>query len=563
MKAEMLRKSILQYAIQGKLVPQIDTEKPASELLKKIKSEKQKLIKDGKIKKEKLLTPITDEEKPFDIPESWEWVRFSDCAILYTGNSINAQEKKKKYSNLSDGYNYIATKDVGFDTVIDYQNGISIPFNTNFKIAKNNSILLCIEGGSAGRKIGLLKEDVCFGNKLCCFESIKINHLYLFYYLRTPGFTENFKDNKSGMIGGVGVNALKTLYMALPPLAEQSRIVDKIKELMVLVDEYEKKEGELEQLEKEFPEKLKKSILQYSIQGKLVPQIDTEESASELLKKIKAEKDDLIKKGKIKKQKNLPHIDDDEKLFDIPDNWCWVYLHQLLQDSPINGYSPQGVEFETSERVLTLSATTSGVFDNTKYKYFISDTEIKNSLRIKKGDILVQRSNSLEYVGVSCICPESLDNYIYPDLMIKLRLMERINIEYIYYVLSSPFTRQYFKENATGTSDTMKKINQNILSNTIVALPPLIEQQRIVDRIKELFDLVDMISNGKKLKIKEGKMALKGIKNIIELKHHLEVKRCVDVSSFGLVARDDGEVTQCDLDTALSEVQDFYDKKKN
>ncbi len=563
MKAEMLRKSILQYAIQGKLVPQIDTEEPASELLKKIKAEKQELIKQGKIKKEKPLPAITDEEKPFDIPDSWKWVRFSDCVILYTGDSINAQEKKKKYTDLNAGYNYIATKDIGFDTSIDYENGIKIPFDTNLKIAKVNSILLCIEGGSAGRKIATLEEDVCFGNKLCCFESIGISYLYLFYYLRTPTFTDNFKDNKSGMIGGVGVNTLKTLYFALPPLEEQLRIVTRIEELMLLVNEYEEKEVKLTALEKEFPEKLKKSILQYATQGKLVPQIDVEEDASRLLDRINLKQEKLLKMGRIKKYKSFDSKNIDECPFEIPNTWKWVYANQLFEESPTNGYSPKGVGFETKDKVLTLSATTTGIFDHTKYKYFIPDIKIKDSWRISKGDILIQRSNSLDYVGVSCICTKSLDDYIYPDLMIKLRFTDEINISYIHFVLLSPYIRQYFRENASGTSDTMKKINQTLIAHTLIPLPPFDEQQRIVAKVEELFALVDMISSGKKLKIEEDKTMLKDIAKVIELKSHLEIQRRVDVSSFGLVAREDGEVTQCDLNTALSEVQDFYDNKKN
>lgn len=561
MKAEQLRKSILQYAIQGKLVPQIDTEEPASELLKKIKAEKQELIKQGKIKKEKSLPPITDEEKPFDIPESWEWVRFSDCAVLYTGDSINAQEKKKKYTNLNEGYNYIATKDIGFNTTIDYANGIKIPFDTNFRIAKIDSILLCIEGGSAGRKIGLLKENVCFGNKLCCFESIQISYLYLFYYLRTPTFTDNFKDNKSGMIGGVGVNTLKTLYLALPPLDEQLRIVARIEELMSIVDEYEKKEIELEKLEKEFPVKLKKSILQYAIQGKLVPQINTEESANELIKRIKSEQELLAKAGKIKKYKPLSVVNDYEQPFDIPESWIWVYLHQLLRESPSNGYSPQGVDYETSDRVLTLSATTSGVFDSTKYKYFVPDTEIKSNLRVNKGDILVQRSNSLDYVGVSCICPESLENYIYPDLMIKLCFIDKVDINYMHHLLSSPFIRQYFRENATGTSDTMKKINQSILSYAFVALPPLSEQQRIAERIEELFTLVDMLVDGHKLP--KAIISTENQYNVIPFVATVkdETKRRVDVYSFEMAARDTGKVKPETMEKVLEQVQAYYDKK--
>ena len=156
MTAQDLKNSILQLAVQGKLVPQDPSDEPASELLKRINTAKVKLVKEGKIKKEKPLPLISDEEKPFDIPDSWMWFRLGDFCCIYNGNSINAQEKEQKYAKKCDGYSFIATKDVSFNYTIDYENGIYIPFGLEeFKIAPNGSVLMCMEGGSAGRKIGI------------------------------------------------------------------------------------------------------------------------------------------------------------------------------------------------------------------------------------------------------------------------------------------------------------------------------------------------------------------------------------------------------------------------
>lgn len=229
-----LRKSILQYAIEGKLVPQDDSDEPASVLLSKIAAEKQELIKAKKIKMAKPLPPIRDNEKPFDIPSSWRWVRLDDVSIFYTGNSINKTEKEKNYTNLTEGYSYIATKDIGFDNSIDYTNGVQIPFETDFKIARKNAVLLCIEGGSAGRKIGLLNQDVCFGNKLCAFHSILINEYYLYYFLQSRAFLSIFNSSKTGIIGAVSINTIKELIMPIPPIEEQKRIVESVQELLVL-----------------------------------------------------------------------------------------------------------------------------------------------------------------------------------------------------------------------------------------------------------------------------------------------------------------------------------------
>ena len=248
---EQIKKSILQYAIQGKLVSQNPSDEPASELLKRIEVEKEKLIKASKIKRDKNSSVIFkgDDNKyyekvgktvnditdilPFEIPDSWQWCRLANIANLYTGNSINEEEKKKKYTDVI-GTEYIATKDVGFDNIIDYKNSIAIPneYIENFRIAPTKSVLMCIEGGSAGRKIGILSQDVCFGNKLCCFAPYVDISEYIYYYLQSPLFFEIFSSNKNGIIGGVSVNNLKQLFIPLPPQEEIVRITTKIKNII-------------------------------------------------------------------------------------------------------------------------------------------------------------------------------------------------------------------------------------------------------------------------------------------------------------------------------------------
>ncbi len=191
--ADNLPKSILQHAVEGKLVQQNIQDEHASILYDKIIKEKENLINKGQIKKEKPLPPVTDDEIPYNIPESWKWVRLGEVCEIYTGNSINAEIKNKKYTNLKQGYNYIATKDVNFNTIIDYDNGVKIPFNEiNFKIAQKNTTLICVEGGSAGRKIGFLNQDVCFGNKLCNIKGYLLYNQYLFYFAQSPIFLSLF-----------------------------------------------------------------------------------------------------------------------------------------------------------------------------------------------------------------------------------------------------------------------------------------------------------------------------------------------------------------------------------
>lgn len=232
-----LRQSILQEAMQGRLVPQDPKEEPASELLKRIRKEKEQLVKEGKLKKKDLESkPIEEDEIPFEIPEGWGWCRLSDLANMYTGNSISETEKKAKYTEVK-GMEYIGTKDVSFEHVIDYANGIAIPDKdlANFRIAPAKAILLCVEGGSAGRKIGIIDRNVCFGNKLCCFDTYIDINKYLYYYLQSPLFKEVFKSNIMGIIGGVSIKTMKDLLVPLPPLSEQKRIVEKVEELFGVI----------------------------------------------------------------------------------------------------------------------------------------------------------------------------------------------------------------------------------------------------------------------------------------------------------------------------------------
>lgn len=432
-------------------------------------------------------------EPPFDVPESWVWSTLGLCCEMYTGNSISEAVKSAKYAGLETGYDYIATKDVTFNQEICYDNGVRIPYNEGFKVAHKDAVLMCIEGGSAGRKIGILDRDVCFGNKLCSFYVQGLDNKYLFYYLQSWLFKELFSGNMTGIIGGVSIKKLKEILIPIAPIAEQKRIVARIEELQPLIDRYEHAWSKLEDFNKRFPVDMQKSILQMAIQGKLVPQLPEEGTGEELFQQIQAEKQTLIKAGTIKKEKPLPEIAEDEIPFDIPVNWKWVYLLDVVEEKPTNGFSPKGVDYQTPVKNLTLTATTSGYFKADAFKYVDIQLEPDSKYWLKKNDLLIQRSNSRELVGTSCIYTGEDNAYIYPDLMMKLRTMDNVDVKYIDYVLKAPLTRSYYTKNASGTSESMPKINQGIVSATLIPLPPLAEQKRIVAKLEEILPLCERL----------------------------------------------------------------------
>ena len=233
---------VLDLAMKGKLVEQDPNDDPASVLLEKIFEEKQKLAKEGKIKlsKDELLPPKISDDNDYykDLPNNWKLTLLKTICEISTGNSINAHIKSEKYTKNTKGLPYIGTKDISYSNRIDYNNGIIIPFNeiNNFRVAKSGSTLLCIEGGSCGRKFGLTNQNVCYGNKLCAFKS-KIFDKFLYYYIQSNQFLNIFKSKLTGIIGGVNIYKIKEIYIPVPPINEQKRIVVKIENIFTKLEE--------------------------------------------------------------------------------------------------------------------------------------------------------------------------------------------------------------------------------------------------------------------------------------------------------------------------------------
>ncbi len=322
------------------------------------------------------------------------------------------------------------------------------------------------------------------------FDETQIYILYLKYFLKSREFRKLLiEQSGSGIKNEIKAKHILPLEIKLPSIQEQYRIVERIQAV----------ENDIVELNKEVMQQyedcknLRQSILQQAVEGKLCGQNSDDEPASVLLEKIKKEKDKLVREGKIKKPKELPPISDEEKPFALPKGWEWCRLGRLLYDLPRNGYSPNRVDYITNTKVLTLTATTLGVIDLKQFKYVEDTIEKSSYLWVKQGDILIQRSNSIEYVGIACLCDNPVSGYIYPDLMMKVQLLNYVNQKFILYYLKSPTIRKYFQYNAKGTSNSMKKITQGIVNESIIAVPPYAEQIRISEKVDELMSLCDEI----------------------------------------------------------------------
>lgn len=425
----------------------------------------------------------------------------STIANIYTGNSINETEKQRKYVGLSDGYNYIATKDVSFEHAINYENGVKIPYSeSNFRIAYKNTPLLCIEGGSAGRKIAILEQDVCFGNKLCAFQSLGVNPKYLYYYLQNPLFIQVFKSKTTGIIGGVSVNTLKTLIFALPPLAEQERIVKEIERFDPLLVEYDRLEQQATILDTEIYDKLKKSILQYAIQGKLVEQDENDEPASVLLERIRAEKKAQLGKKYVEsyiykgddncyyEHINGNTVDITEEIpFDLPNGWAWSRLDNLAlyKKGPFGSSLTKDMFVPKSETSIKVYEQKNAIYKDCSlgnYYISVSKYETMKSFEVFPDDIIVSCAGT---IGETYVLPKNAPKGIINQALMKIKLFEQ-SIVAFYLIYFDYILKGQAQKSSKGSA--IKNIPPfDVLKRMMMPIPPLAEQMRIVEKIDEIF----------------------------------------------------------------------------
>ena len=521
MTGQQLKNSILQMAVQGKLVPQDPNDEPASVLLERIRKEKEQLIKEGKIKKEKNPSYIfrgadnlpyekvgknepvcIADEVPFEIPESWEWVRLG--SIGDWGSGATPSRSIPEY--YGGGIPWLKTSDLN-DGYIEY-----IPENisrlalekTSVRLNPTGSVLIAMYGATIG-KVGILTFPATTNQACCACLPIEIYNEYVFYFLMSQKVAF-VKQGEGGAQPNISKEKIVATLMPLPPLAEQYRIVAKIKEALPYVERYGEACSTANSLNAAFPNLLKKSILQEAVQGKLVPQDPADEPASVLLECIRAEKEQLIKAGKIKRDKHESvifrrdnsHYEkrdseevciDEELPFKIPDNWEWTKLSDLVQF--IGGYAYKSESFikKSEYQVLRL-----GNVKNDEIRYSVKPVFISKELaektadfRCKPNDILLTMTGTRlkrDYFYTVAISNKDT-NYFVNQRVGCLRGYHPDIYRWLIWVLKSEgILSQVFKYE-TGTANQGNLGAENIMK-TFIPLPPINEQNRIFTMIERL-----------------------------------------------------------------------------
>ena len=524
MTAQQLKNSILQMAVQGKLVPQDPGDEPASVLLQRIKAEKQELIKTGKIKKDKKSSEIfrgathnlpyafceqigkeirdISDELPFEIPDSWKWVRLGSICEIARGGS--PRPIKQFLTDDPNGINWIkiGDSDKGGKYINETKEKI-IPEGMSKSRFVHRGDFLLTNSMSFGRPY-ILNVDGCIHDGWLVLSGYQTAYDkdFLYYLLASSFAYYQFCEVVSGaVVKNLNSDKVACALFPLPPINEQHRIVAKIEELLPYIERYGKAEEHLTTLNTTFPEALKKSILQEAVQGKLVPQNPDDEPASVLLERIRAEKQELIKQGKIKQNKNesviitrdkIPYeiIDGkerciaDEVPFEIPDSWCWCRLGTIFQHNTgktLNSSNHQG----TMMQYITTSNLYWDRFELDKLREMLfTDSEVEKCT-VTKGDLLVCEGGDIGRAAIwNYDYPMRIQNHIH-----RLRSYAPVEVYFFYYVF-------YLYKRAGligGKGIGIQGLSSNAIDKLLIPLPPLAEQKKIVAKIEELMQYCDKL----------------------------------------------------------------------
>ena len=489
MTPQELKNSILQLAIQGRLVPQHPEEGTAEELYRQIQREKAALVKAGKIKKEKPLPEIAEEEVPFEIPEGWKWERVGNIGSWSAG----ATPSRTNSDYYGGDVPWLKTGDLNDSYVNEIPETITklALEKTSVRLNPVGSVLMAMYGATIG-KLGILAVEATTNQACCaCIPYDGIYNIFLFYYLMANR-SRFIKMGEGGAQPNISKDKIVNSLIAIPPLAEQKRIVAKIEELLPYIDRYEKAWSRLKDFNKRFPTDMQKSILQLAIQGKLVPQRPEEGTGEALYQQIQAEKQSLIRSGKLKKEKSLPEITPDEIPFEIPESWKWVRFSELMKSmstGPFGSmlhkadYVQNGIPLVNPANIVNgriVPSTKMMVSEQTKGRlssYVLERNMIVMGRRGEMGRCAVVTANEAGWLcgtGSFFMAPYDI-----------------LYTSYISWLFATPYAKAYLGGESIGT--TMSNLNHKILSKMPVPLPPLAEQKRIVAKLEKILPLCDQL----------------------------------------------------------------------
>lgn len=486
-----MRAKILDLAIRGKLTDQRQEDGNARDLLKEIQAEKERLIKEKKIKKEKPLPEITEEEKPFDIPDSWEWVRLGDiCSKVVDGD-----HNPPKGSNRPTPYIMVSSQNINNDRLV---NLCRVRYLSKEVFEKENLRTLASEGDIFFTSVGSLGRSCIYDGSLnICFQrsvsviTAQIYNWYLKRCLDSPYFQNMiYAEAKGTAQKGFYLKQLSNSLIPLPPLNEQHRIADKVSTFFAQLDAIDKAYEEYRELQ----QAMKAKLLDLAIYGKLTDQRDEDGDARDLFQDIQEEKQRLIAEKKIKKEKPLPEIEADEIPFEIPTNWMWVKLGDLgapiqypFADGPF-GSNLKKEHYTTNREVRIIQLSNIGENgwrdENVKYTTFEHLKLISRS-EVYPGDIVIAK---MMPAGRAIIVPDKDPKYVLSSDAVKFVPNKHLYLPFVIHCINSPVFQNQVTANVQGT--TRKRTSLSKLKNCLLPIPPLAEQKRIVAKLDELLPLL-------------------------------------------------------------------------
>ena len=510
-------------------MPQDPSDPPASALLKEIEAEKKRLVQAGKIKAPKPLPPVTETEKPYGLPQGWEWVRLGEIGIWKSGSTPS-----RTSSNYYGGeIPWVKSGEVKQGRIKHTEETITALALNKCSLSLNpkGAVLVAMYGANIG-EVGILDIEATTNQAVCaCTTFTAFDERYLLNLIVSlkPYF---ISQGAGAAQPNISREKIIATPFPLPPLKEQHRIVAKIDELMTRCDALEKLRtaqnekrlsvhaaaiqqllniGEPAQHQraqaflaehfgdlytvKENVAELRKAILQLAVMGKLVPQNPNDPPASALLKEIEAEKKRLVKEGKIKTPKLLPPVTEEEKPYGLPQGWEWVRLGEIVLSSD-SGWSPQcNSESRTGKQwgIVKVSAVSWGTFNPNENKALPQSQQPRPECEIGNGDFLISRANTDELVARSVVVEKTPPHLMMSDKIVRLNLSSHVNKIFINHINGANYSRSYYARNASGTSSSMKNVSRETIALLPIPLVPIAEQHRIVAKIDELMALCDAL----------------------------------------------------------------------